>query len=94
LVPDLQKALLEIGAAGPVFAKQRTIAERIPKDAEPIEPAADMPPLAAPTPHAGKTQQPSGEQSQAFWFRNCRRNLDIRDELLRRHTGSVQETCE
>src|SRR6516162_6011257 len=29
------------GAAGPVFAKQHVIAERVAKEAEPVEPAAD-----------------------------------------------------
>jgi hypothetical protein len=43
LVLDLQKALPEIGAAGSVFAKQCVIAERIAKEAEPVEPTADAP---------------------------------------------------
>ena len=50
---------------------------------EAVEPAADVPWSAGPAPHGGKTQQPSGEQGQACWFRNYRRNVDISDELIR-----------
>src|SRR5215471_12280692 len=48
------------------------------------KPAADVPWSAGPAPHGSKTKQPSGEQGQACWFRNCRRNLDISDELIGR----------
>ena len=42
LVLDLQEALPEIGAARPVLAKQRVITERVAKEAQPVEPAADV----------------------------------------------------
>src|SRR6516165_10370655 len=53
LVLDLQKALPEIGAARPVLAKQRVIAERVAKEAKPVEPATDRFALVRVTGHAG-----------------------------------------
>src|ERR1700751_78245 len=41
LVLDLQKALPEVRAPGAMFAEERVIAERVAKEAEPVEPAAD-----------------------------------------------------
>ena len=41
LVLDLQKALPEVGAAAPVFAKERLVTERVAEEAETVEPAAD-----------------------------------------------------
>jgi len=53
LVFDLQEALPEISAARPVLAKQRVITERVAKEAEPVEPAADRFGLLWMTRHAG-----------------------------------------
>jgi hypothetical protein len=53
LVLDLQKALPEIGPSGPVLTKQRVIAERVAKEAEPVEPAADRFTLVRVAGHAG-----------------------------------------
>src|SRR5437870_5235507 len=53
LVLHLQKALPEIGSPGPVLAKERVIAERVAKEAEPVEPAADRFGFLLMTGHAG-----------------------------------------
>ena len=53
LVLDLQKALPQIGAAGPMLAEQCVIAERVAEEAEPVEPAADRFGLLLMAGHAG-----------------------------------------
>src|ERR1700739_1759726 len=53
LVFDLQKSLPEVGASRPLLAEDRVIAERIAKDPEPVEPAANGFGLVGVAGHAG-----------------------------------------
>src|ERR1700739_842506 len=63
LVLDLQKALPEVRAPGAMFAKQRVIAERVAKEAEPVEPAADRFGLFLVTGHTGDVRDGGGGAS-------------------------------
>ena len=57
LVLDLQKALPQIGPPRPVLAKDRVIAERIAKEPETVEPAADRFGLVRVAGHAGDDRE-------------------------------------
>ena len=39
LVLDLQKAFPKIGSSGPVLTEERVITQRVPEEAEPVDPA-------------------------------------------------------